>query len=260
MKPLSASEHFTSRWQALRELWRHRSYWRLSEPRQIMQDCRDQQLSELMPFFCIVAVLAGGVMFVLLPSVLPEQAAALTSVIWPVWVATAAPMICAQTMTLLVAPPLALELVRKHESGYFSTLNTAYGAPAGHPCFSWIVALCVVCVVASYVLILFSLVVGLGLALMFSVGDVRATLDAVLLSAPPIKWIRSGAAAAILGTITGLSVVLYAWPGTQMANSHGSSDTHAHRLGLRVTLVCSGCVAVAGIALNAVLGLFDRAY
>jgi hypothetical protein len=229
-----------------------------------MQNFRDQQLSEMMPFFGVVATLTGGAMFVLLPSLLPEQAGAFTAIIWPVWVATGAPMICAQTMALLIAPPMAIELMRKHDTGYFQTPNTVYGAPAGNPCISWIVALSAVCAIANYVLILGSLLIGLGLALMFSIGDVRATFDAVLLSAPPIKWIRSGAAAAILGAIAGLSVVLYAWPGTQIsnshANSHGNSDTHTHRLGLRVMLVCSICVAVAGIALNAVIGLFDRTY
>jgi hypothetical protein len=229
-----------------------------------MQNFRDQQLSEMMPFFGVVATLTGGAMFVLLPSLLPEQAAAFTAIIWPVWVATGAPMICAQTMALLVAPPMALELMRKHDSGYFQTLNTVYGAPAGNPCISWIVALSAVCAIANYVLILGSLLIGLGLALMFSIGDVRATLDAVLLSAPPIKWIRSGCAGALLGAISGLSVVLYAWPGTQISNSHvnadGHSDTHTHRLGLRVMLVCSICVAAAGIAINAAIGMFDRAY
>lgn len=258
MNPLDPTAHLITRWQALRSLWLHRSYWRLAEPRRVMREFRDEQLAEMMPFFVVVGLLAGGVLFVLIPSVLPEQAASLTSVIWPVWVATAAPMICAQTMALLVAPTLALDLIHKHESGYFQTLNSAYGAPAGLPCISWIVALSAVCVVANYVLILFSFLIGLGLALMFSVGDVRATWDAVLLAAPPIKWIRSGAAAALLGAVCGLSVVLHAWPGTQLSNAKGENASHAHRLGLRVMLVCSIVVALTGIAINGVVGLFDR--
>lgn len=247
-----------TRWEAIKTLWLHRSYWRLPEPLRLMREFRDEQLVEMMPFFVVVGLLAGGVLFVLIPSVLPEQAASLTAVIWPVWVATAAPMICAQTMALLVAPTLALDLIHKHESGYFATLNSVYGAPAGYPCISWIVALSAVCVVASYVLILFSFLIGLGLALMFSVGDVRATWDAVLLAAPPIKWLRSGAAAAILGAVCGLSVVLHAWPGTQLSNAKGENASHAHRLGLRVMLVCSIVVALTGIAINGVVGLFDR--
>lgn len=250
--------HLVTRWAALKSLWLHRSYWRLAEPRRVMREFRDEQLSDLMPFFVVVGLLGGGVLFVPIPSVLPEQAAALTAVIWPVWVATAAPMICAQTMALLVAPSLGLDLIHKHESGYFNTLNSAYGAPAGLPCISWIVALSAVCVVATYVLVLFSIVIGLGLALMLSVGDVRATWDAVLLAAPPIKWIRAGAAAAILGAVCGLSVVLHAWPGTQISNATGHSATHAHRLGLRVMLVCSLVVALTGIVINGVVGLFDR--
>lgn len=248
-----------TRWEAFKALWLHRSYWRLAEPRRVMREFRDEQLVEMMPFFAVVGLLAGGVLFVLVPSVLPEQAASLTSIIWPVWVATAAPMICAQTMALLVAPTLGLDLIHKHETGYFNTLNSAYGAPAGLPCISWIVALSAVCVVASYVLILFSFLIGLGLALMFSVGDVRATWDPVLLAAPPIKWLRSGASAAILGAVCGLSVVLHAWPGTQFSNAKGESASHAHRLGLRVMLVCSIVVALTGIAINGVAGLFDRA-
>jgi hypothetical protein len=248
------------RWHALRELWIHRSYWRLGEPRQIMRDLRDQQLVECMPFILLVAALAGGLIFILIPSVLPEQASTLTSAIWPIWVATAAPMVCAQTMVLLVAPPLAMELAHKHASGYFSTINTAYGAPAGLPCISWIVALSAVCVVASFVLVVFSLVIGLGFALMFAVGDVRATLDAVLLSAPPIKWIRSGIAAAILGAIAGLSVVLYAWPGTQAADNAATNAAGAHRMSLRVMLVCSISVALSGSAINWIASLFDRSY
>lgn len=258
MSILAPDAAIVTRWQALKSLWLHRSYWRLTEPRRVMQEFRDEQLTEMMPFFAVVGLLAGGVLFVLIPSVLPEQAASLTAVIWPVWVATAAPMICAQTMALLVAPTLALDLIHKHESGYFQTLNSAYGAPAGLPCISWIVALSAVCVVANYVLILFSFFIGLGLALMFSVGDVRATWDAVLLAAPPIKWIRSGAAAALLGAVCGLSVVLHAWPGTQLSNAKGENASHAHRLGLRVMLVCSIVVALTGIAINGVVGLFDR--
>lgn len=250
--------HFVTRWTAFKALWLHRSYWRLAEPRRVMREFRDEQLAEMMPFFVVLGLLAGGVLFVLIPSVLPEQAASLTSVIWSAWVATAAPMICAQTMALLVAPTLALDLIHKHESGYFQTLNTAYGAPAGLPCISWIVALSAVCVVANYVLIMFSIVIGLGLALMLSVGDVRATWDAVLLAAPPIKWLRSGVAAAILGAVCGLSVVLHAWPGTQLSNTKGENASHAHRLGLRVMLMCSVVVALTGITINGVVGLFDR--
>jgi hypothetical protein len=253
-------EHVTVRWQALRELWLHRSYWRLTEPRRIMRQLRDQQLAECMPFIALVGALAGGVMFLLIPSVLPEQASSLTAVIWPIWVATAAPMVCAQTLVLLVAPPLAMELANKHANGEFAKINTVYGAPAGLPCISWIVALSAVGVVASFALIFFSLVLGLGLALMFSVGDVAATLDSVLLSAPPIKWIRSGAAAAILGAMAGLSVVLYAWPGTQAAQSATEDAAGAHRMNLRVMLVCSLAVALSGSAINWIASLFDRAF
>jgi len=254
----SASTRLVTRWGAFKALWLHRSYWRLAEPRRIMREFRDEQLAEMMPFFAVVGLLAGGVLFVLVPSVFPEQAASLTSIIWPVWVATAAPMICAQTMALLVAPTLALDLTHKHDSGYFQALNTSYGAPAGLPCISWIVALSAVCVVANYVLILFSIVIGLVLALMLSVGDVRATWDAVLLAAPPIKWVRSGAAAAILGAVCGLSVVLHAWPGTQPTTAMGENTSQTHRLGLRVMLMCSVVVALTGISINGVISLFDR--
>jgi hypothetical protein len=243
------------RWQAFKSLWLHRSYWRLNEPNKLLRETRDTQLTEYMPLFILVAALLGMGIFILIPSVLPEQAASLTSVIWPVWVATAAPMVCAQVLALLVAPELALDLVHKHESGYFATLNTAYGAPAGTPCVPWIVSLSAVCVVASFLVILFSVVIGLGLALMFSVGDVRATFDAVLQSAPPIKWIRAGASAMILGAIVGISAVLFAWPGTQTSNSNLDS----HRLGLRVMLVCSISAALGGSLINWVASLFDRA-
>jgi hypothetical protein len=247
-----------TRWEAFKELWMHRSYWRLHEPHQILRSFRDQQLVEMMPFFIVVAALAGGFMFVLIPSLLPEQAAGLTGFIWPSWVATAAPMICAQTMALLVAPTMALELIEKHQSGYFKTLNSVYGAPAGYPCVSWIVALSAVCVIASYVMIFFSIVIGLGVALILSIGDVRATFDAVLLAAPPIKWLRTGSTAAILGAICGLSVVLHAWPGTAFSNSVGDNASHTHRLGLRVMLTCSIVVALTGVVINAIIGLFDR--
>jgi len=247
-----------SRWHALKELWLHRSYWRLTEPRLILRNFRNEQLTEMMPFFIVVAALAGGLMFVLIPSLLPEQAAQLMGFIWPAWVATAAPMICAQTMALLVAPTLAIELIDRHQSGYFKTLHPAYGAPAGNPCISWIVALSAVCVVASYVMIFFSLLIGLGVALMLSIGDIRATFDAVLLSAPPVKWLRTGSTAAILGAVCGLSVVLHAWPGTALSNSVGDTASHTHRLGLRVMLTCSIVVALTGVAINAIIGLFDR--
>jgi hypothetical protein len=253
-------EHVRVRWKALHQLWLHRSYWRLTEPRRIMRQLRDQQLVECMPFIVLVAALAGGLMFLLIPSVLPEQASSLMSVIWPIWVATAAPMVCAQILVLLVAPPLAMELANRHASGEFAQTNTVYGAPAGLPCISWIVALSAVCVVASFALIFFSLALGLGLALMFAVGDVRATLDAVLLAAPPIKWMRSGAAAAILGAMAGLSVVLYAWPGTQAAQSATSDAAGAHRMNLRVMMVCSVSVALTGSAINWIASLFDRGF
>lgn len=243
------------RWQAFRSLWLHRSYWRLSEPRHLLREMRDTQLAEFMPLFILVAALMGMGIFILIPAVLPEQSIALTSVVWPIWVATAAPMVCAQTLALLAAPELALDLVHKHESGYFTLVNTAYGAPAGYPCISWIVGLSAVCVTASFLLVMFSLVIGLGLAFMFAVGDVRATLDAVLLSAPPIKWVRSGASAMILGAVVSLSTVLYAWPGTQASNS----AVGAHRMGLRVMLVCSISAALTGSLINWIVGLFDRA-
>jgi len=172
--------------------------------------------------------------------------------------ATNKAMVCAQTMALLVAPTMALDLIQKHTSGYFDTVHPAYGAPAGFPCISWIVALAAVCVISSYVLILFSIFIGLGLALMFSVGDVFATYDAVLLSTPPMEWLRAGVVAALLGAVCGLSVALHAWPGTKLSNSTGDSPTHTHRLSLRVTLVCSVVVAIAGIAMNGVISLFDR--
>jgi hypothetical protein len=225
-----------------------------------MRDLRDQQLVECMPFILLTAALAGGLIFLLIPSVLPEQASSLTAVIWPIWVSAAAPMLCAQMMVLLVAPPLAMELAHKHASGYFQTLNTAYGAPAGLPCISWIVALSAVCTVCSFVLIFFSLLIGLGLALLFAVGDVRTTLDAVLLSAPPVKWLRSGLAAIILGGIAGLSVVLYAWPGTQAADNAATNAAGAHRMSLRVMLVCSISVALSGSAINWIASVFDRSY
>ncbi len=250
----------TERWQALGQLWLHRSYWRLAEPRRIMQDFRDQQIAELMPFFLVMAALAGGLMFVAIPSLLPEQAAELTAFIWPNWVATAAPMICAQTMTLLIAPALALEMLEKHQSGYFSTINSAYGAPAGNPCISWIVALSATCVVASYTMIFFSILIGLGLALILSIGDVRASFDAVLLAAPPIKWLRTGSTAAILGAVCGLSAVLHAWPGTRFSNSTNEGAHHAHRLSLQVMLAAAIVVTLTGLAINAIIGLFDRSF
>jgi hypothetical protein len=253
-------EYAKVRWLAFQSLWHHRSYWRLAEPRRIMRELRDQQLVECMPFIALTAALAGGVMFILIPSVLPEQAGGLTFVAWPIWVATAAPMVCAQMLVLLVAPPLAMELAHKHASGYFVTVNTAYGAPAGMPCISWIVALSAVTVVASFMMIFLSLLLGLGFALMFAVGDVRSTLDAVLLSAPPIKWIRSAASATILGAVAGLSVVLYAWPGTQAAASAANDAAGAHRMSLRVMLVCSISVALTGSAINWMASLFDRSY
>ncbi len=255
---LLMSPSFSLRWLALKQLWLYRSYWRLAEPRHILRSFRDQQLVEMMPFFIVVAALAGGLMFVLIPTLLPEQAASLTGFIWPSWVATAAPMICAQTMALLVSPSIALDLISRHQSGYFKTLNTAYGAPAGNPCISWVVALSAVCVVASYVMIFFSFLIGLGLALILSIGDVRATFDAVLLAAPPIKWLRTGSTAAILGAVCGLSVVLHAWPGTAFSNSVGDTASHTHRLGLRVMLTCSVVVALTGVVINAVIGLFDK--
>jgi len=253
-----STNQFSTRWQAIEQLWLCRSHWRLPQMRQLLRSFRDQQLTQLMPFFIVVATLAGAFMFVLIPSLLPEQAAALTGWMWPSWVATAAPMICAQTMALLVAPAMALELIERHQSGYFTTLPFAYSAPAGYPCIAWIVALSAVCVVASYVMILFSIVLGLGVALMLSIGDVRATFDAVLLAAPPIKWLRTGSTAALLGAVCGLSVVLHAWPGTAFSNSTSDSASHTHRLGLRVMLTCSIVVALTGITINAIIGLFDR--
>jgi hypothetical protein len=200
----------------------------------------------------LIALIAGMGLFVLLPTTLPEQAGDMLALAWPIWVAQAAPMTAALTLAVLSAPALALDLSGRHASGELAALPAGYAQPAGYPCMPWIVALSAACTAAAVLLVLFSLLFGLLASLVMNVGDVSADARLVLAAASPLKWLRLVASSALLGLVCGLSAVLYAWPGTQDAQTPAS----AHRLTLRVMLVSSLACVGTGLAINWVAALF----
>jgi hypothetical protein len=236
---------------ALNTLWTYRGYWRLPRARAQMRAERDKELHETLPIIIVLAVVAGLLMFVVLPSSLNEQATGLLASLWPLWVVQAAPMICAQSMAMQNAPAIALRLTEAQHHGEFSRDARLRGLQVARMAVPWIAAHAGVCAAASCLLVLFSLCFGLLSGFVLAVGDLRQTVDVVFASVPPLVWLRAGLSSMLLGAVCVLAAVLYAWPtGVELRGAHSS-----HRTGLRALLTASITCAAMGIFMNWVAGL-----
>jgi hypothetical protein len=239
------------RLQALGVLWSYRGYWRLPRARVQMRAERDKELYETLPIIVVLALVAGVLMFVVLPSSLNEQATGLLATLWPLWVVQAAPMICAQSMAMQNAPSIALRLTEAQHGGEFSRDERLRGLQVARQAVPWIAAHACVCAAASCLLVLFSLCFGLLSGFVLAVGDLRETITVVFASVPPLVWLRAGLSSMLLGAVCVLAAVLYAWPtGLEQRGAHSS-----HRIGLRAMLTASIACAAMGIFMNWVAGL-----
>jgi hypothetical protein len=240
-----------TRWLALRELWLFRGYWRLPSERDDMRAERDKELYETLPIIVVLGLVAGVLLFVVLPSSLKEQSNSVLASLWPMWVVQAAPMICAQSMAMQNAPSIAFRLSEAHYLGEFSQDPRLRGQQVARLAVPWIVAHACVCGAAACLLVLFSLGFGLLSGFVLAVGDLRTTMDVVFASVPPLVWIRAGFSAVMLGAVCVLAAVLFAWPtGIEARSAH-----HSHRTGLRAMLTASLACAGTGMFMNWVAGL-----
>ena len=242
------------RWHALRELWFFRGFLRLTSVRVAMRAERDHELMMTMPIVCVLGLVAGMLLFVVLPTSLKEQSATVLATLWPLWVVQAAPMICAQCMAIQNAPAIALRLTEAQERGSFGVSDAQGGQRDGlvaRMAVPWIAAHATVCAAAACLLVVFALCFGLLAALVLAVGDLRTTMDVVFARVPPLVWVRAGFSAWLLGAVCALSAVLYAWPGSQTARTAHA----AHRTGLRAMFAASLACAATGSAMNWVAGL-----
>jgi hypothetical protein len=238
---------------ALGELWQHRSHWRLPVPRALMRRERDTQLSELLPGITIIAFMVGVLVFVTLPSALGGSYPTALVTLWPIWVIQAAPVAASQVLAMQRAPTLALELTQRHATGEFHALGYMQSSPAAYPCISIIVAHAWVTAAACCLLVMMTLLFGLGASFVLAVGDLRFATDAVLTLVSPWSWLRSLVTAGVLGALCSLAAILCAWPGTQSA----AVAVDAHRLGLR-TMVTASFAGIAGAVLvNWFVNLFS---
>jgi hypothetical protein len=241
-----------SRWMGLRELWFYRSYWRLPQGRNAMERERDKEMAEVMPVLLVIALVAGVLIFEVMPSALVDQNASVLATMWPVWVVQVAPMICAQMLAMQNAPDIALAMTERASRGGYSTSPRMRAAQAAHTAVPTIMAHATVCAAAACLLVMFTLVFGLIAGLVMDEGDLRGSMDIVFNRVSPLLWIRAFFQAWVLGGVCVTAAVLFAWPGTQVSGK----GVDAHRLGLRAMLASSAACAVAGLSMNWVANLF----
>jgi len=238
------------RWRALRELWWYRSYWRIPSARAAMRLERDTELADMVPILLLIASMVAGLMFVLLPQKLGEQATDALSTLWPIWVVNIAPLLCALTMAMLNAPVIALQLTEREAAGEFAGTDPrdvrTRSALAAHLCVPLIVAHAAVCLACAFLLVFFVLAFGLLAQVVLAVGDIRNVADLVFARVSPVLWLHTALSAWGLGLVCALSAVVYAWPGTQITQR----GLDAHRLGLRAMMVSATACVVAAVAFN----------
>ncbi len=239
------------RWEAACGLWRYHGCWRLSVIRQRIRQELHRELSETMPMVLILALVAAILIFVVLPASLREQAETILARLWPLWVVQAAPMVCALVLAMLNAPAVALRYVELHAQGYFPAAAPERDRHVAALAVPQILAHAVLCAACATLLVMFSLVFGILAELVLAVGDVRSVLTTILASTSPLAWLRSAAQAFVLGAVCAFVTVLFAWPGSQTADS--AKDTH--RIGIFAIIVASVACAAAGLAMNWVAGL-----
>jgi hypothetical protein len=230
------------RWLALRDLWCFRNNWRMPGARGAMRAERDTEMAETMPIVLVLAAVLGVSLFVLLPSSMGEQSSDILRLFWPKVVTLGAPLACALVMALLNAPAIALRLTEHDSAGDFAGEADVRSAKAAHRCVPLILAHSVVCVGATSLLLLFAMLLGLLAQFALNIGDVAGNADIAMSKVSPVQWLQSLANAWFLGLTCVLTAVLYAWPGTQLAQR----SVDAHRLGVRaMALSASMSVAAA---------------
>lgn len=233
------------RWQALGDLWAYRHCWRVPAARQAMRAERDTEMAETMPFVLVLALLLGIALFVVLPASLGEQAASVLARLWPAMVSLGAPLGCALMMALLNAPGIALRLTECEAAGEFAGTPAIRSAKSAYRCVPMLVAHSVVCMACTVLLLLFVMVMGLTAELVMDIGDVASNASIVLSKVKPYQWLLGLLNAGLLGWCCVLASVVYAWPGTQLAQR----GLDAHRLGLRAMLVSTLACVAAGLGM-----------
>jgi hypothetical protein len=241
-----------ARWMGLRELWLFRSYWRIPKGREAMLRERDKEMAEVMPVLLVIALVAGVLIFEVMPSSLVEQNATVLASLWPMWVVQIAPMICAQALAMQNAPDIALAMTERASKGGYSTSAKMRAAQAAHTAVPTIMAHAIVCAAATCLLVMFTLVFGLLAGFVMDEGDLRESMGIVFNRVSPLMWLRAIFQSWVLGGVCVTAAVLFAWPGTQVSGK--AAD--AHRLGLRAMLASSAACAVAGLSMNWVANLF----
>jgi hypothetical protein len=239
------------RWDAACGLWRHHGCWRLPVIRQRMQAELYRELSETMPIVLILSLIAAIMIFIVLPSSLREQAETILTSLWPIWVVQVAPMVCAQVLSLLNAPAMALRYVELHGIGMFSQDSLARDRQVAALALPQIFSHGFLCAACACLLVMFTLVFGILAELVLAVGDLRSVLTTILASTSPLAWLRSIGQAFVLGSVCALTAVLFAWPGSQSAAN--AKDTH--RIGIFAMIAASAACAAAGLAMNWLAGL-----
>jgi hypothetical protein len=233
------------RLQALWALWRHRSCWRLPALKANMRSERDREIAETIPIVLILAFIAAGLIFVVIPGSLREQAEVILANLWPTWVVQAAPMVVAQTLAMLNAPAIALRYVELDAQGYFPQERQARERKLASLAVPQVVAHAALCVVCSCLMVAFSLLFGLLLEFVLAVGDIRTVFDTVLASTSPLAWLRSLFQAAVLGAVCAASAALFAWPLSHRIQTAQDS----HKLGMQAMVVASAACALAGLGM-----------
>jgi hypothetical protein len=239
------------RWDAACGLWRYHGCWRLAAIRARIKEELHRELSETMPIVLVLSLIAAVMIFIVLPASLREQAETILTNLWPIWVVQAAPMVCAQALSMLNAPAIALRYVELNAQGAFSdepALRDRHVAALAVPQILTHAFLCASC---ACLLVMFTLVFGVVAELVLAVGDIRSVLTTILASTSPWAWLRSIGQAAVLGGVCALCAVLFAWPGSQ--RSSNAKDTH--RIGVFAMITASAACAAAGLAMNWLAGL-----
>ncbi len=239
------------RWDAACGLWRYHGCWRLPAIRQRITNELHRELTETMPIVLILSLIAAILIFIVLPASLREQAETILTNLWPVWVVQAAPMVCAQVLAMLNAPAMALRYVELNSAQVFPQDPASRDRHVAALALPQILAHGFLCAASTCLLVMLSLVFGILAELVLAVGDLRSVLVTILASTSPLAWLRSVGQAFVLGAVCALAAVLFAWPGSQSAES--AKDTH--RIGIFAIIAASAACALAGLAMNWVAGL-----
>jgi hypothetical protein len=201
----------------------------------------------------LLSLMAGLMLFVVLPSNLGEQATEALTQLWPLWVVQVAPMLCALTMALLNAPDIALQLTEREANGQFNGVDVTDPAHArtrsglaARQCVPVIIAHATVCAACTMLVSAFTLVFGLVAELVLAVGDIKAVAAVVFVQVSPTMWLHSLFSGWALGLICAAVAAVYAWPGTQIMQR----GLDAHRLGVRAMMVSAVACVLSGVVFN----------